>query len=156
MVNTGEISPDFCLPSIDEKQICLSSLKGKWVVLYFYPKDNTSGCTREAMEFTKVLQELRAMGTEVLGVSRDSPASHKKFAEKHGICVALVSDVDHRVTEAYGAWKLKKMYGKEGYGVVRTTFLINPEGRVARIWRSVKVIGHAEEVVSALKSLRGN
>jgi thioredoxin-dependent peroxiredoxin len=153
MINTGEISPDFCLPSSDEKQICLSSLRGKWVVLYFYPKDNTSGCTREAMEFTKVLEEFRAMGAEVLGVSRDSAASHKRFAEKHGICVTLLSDVDHKVTEAYGAWTLKKIYGKEGYGVVRTTFLINPEGRVARIWRSVKVNGHAEEVIGALKSL---
>jgi thioredoxin-dependent peroxiredoxin len=120
-------------------------------VLYFYPKDNTSGCTREAVDFTAALPVLRDLGAEVLGVSRDSPASHRKFTEKHGLKLMLASDQEHKVTEAYGAWALKKMYGKESYGVIRTTFLIDPQGKIAHIWKKVAVKGHADTVVKKLQ-----
>lgn len=153
MVEVGDTAPEFCLPGGDEQEICLKSYQGKWLVLYFYPKDNTSGCIREALDFTAALPALRDLGAEVVGISRDSPASHKKFAEKHGLGVKLASDQDHKVTEAYGAWTLKKMYGKESYGVVRSTFLINPEGKIARIWRKVAVKGHVDAVIKSLQDL---
>ena len=131
MVEIGDAAPQFCLPGTEGQEVCLDDFKGKWLVLYFYPKDNTSGCTREAVDFTLALPTLINLGAEVLGISRDSPASHKKFAEKHDLRIKLASDADHKVTEAYGAWALKKMYGKESYGVVRSTFLIDPQGKVA-------------------------
>ena len=146
MVEVGDMAPEFCLPGGDEQETCLKSYQGKWLVLYFYPKDNTSGCTREAVDFTDALPALRGMGAEVLGISRDSPASHRKFAEQHGLGVKLASDQDHKVTEAYGAWVSQKMYGKESYGVVRSTFLIDPQGKIARIWRKVAVKGHVDAV----------
>ncbi len=155
MVEIGEVAPQFCLPGEGEQEICLSSYQGKWLVLYFYPRDNTSGCTREAVDFTAALPALRELGAEVLGVSRDSPASHTKFAEKHGLGVKLASDQDHKVTDAYGAWALKKMYGKESFGVVRSTILIDPQGKIARIWRKVAVKGHADAVIKALQELKG-
>jgi len=154
MVEVGDFAPDFCLPAGEEKEVCLNSFRGKWVVLYFYPKDNTSGCTQEAMDFTTALDALHALGAEVLGVSRDSLASHEKFAEKHGLKVKLLSDPDHKVMEAYGVWALKKMYGQEKYGVVRSTFLIGPDGLIAHIWRSVKVKGHVETVLRNLEGLQ--
>ena len=153
MVEVGDAAPEFCLPGGDEEEICLKSYQGKWLVLYFYPKDNTSGCTREALDFTAALPALRDLGAEVVGISRDSPASHKKFAEKHGLGVKLASDQDHKVTEAYGAWALKKMYGKESYGVVRSTFLINPQGKIARIWRKVALKGHVDAVIKSMQAL---
>lgn len=155
MVEVGDIAPPFCLPGGDEQEFCLKDFLGKWLVLYFYPRDNTSGCTREAVDFTAALPALRDLGAEVLGVSRDSPASHQRFTKKHGLGVKLASDPDHKVTEAYGAWALKRMYGKESYGVVRSTFLIDPQGKVARIWRKVAVKGHADAVIKALQELKG-
>jgi peroxiredoxin Q/BCP len=131
----------------------LKDYLGKWLVLYFYPRDNTSGCTREAVDFTAALPLLQDLGASVVGVSRDSPASHRKFAEKHGLTVTLASDQDHKVTEAYGAWALKKMYGKESFGTVRSTFLIDPQGKVAHIWKKVSVKGHADAVAKRLKDL---
>ena len=154
MPEVGDVAPQFCLPAGDERETCLDEFVGKWLVLYFYPKDNTGGCTQEAVDFTAALQTLRELGAEVVGISRDSPASHKKFIEKHNLGIALLSDGDHKVTEAYEAWALKKMYGKESYGVIRSTFLIDPEGRIARIWRKVAVKGHVEKVVNALKELK--
>ena len=151
MVEVGDAAPEFCLPGGDEEEICLKSYQGKWLVLYFYPKDNTSGCTREAVDFTAALPALRDLGAEVLGISRDSPASHKKFAEKHGLGMKLASDQDHKVTEAYGAWALKKMYGKESYGVVRSTFLIDQQGKILRIWRKVAIKGHVDAVTRSLQ-----
>ncbi len=159
MVEVGDAAPVFCLPGASNQEIqeiCLESYLGKWLVLYFYPKDNTSGCTREAMDFTAALPQPHELGAEVVGISRDSPASHGKFAEKHGLKVLLLSDQDHKVTEAYGAWALKKMYGKESFGVVRSTFLIDPKGRIARIWRKVKVEGHADIVTKTLRELRSS
>jgi peroxiredoxin Q/BCP len=155
MVEVGDAAPEFCLPASASREVCLESYRGKWLVLYFYPRDNTSGCTREAVDFTAALPELRELGAEVVGISRDSPASHDKFAEKHSLQVVLLSDQDHEVTEAYGAWALKKMYGKESYGVVRSTFLIDPQGRIARVWRKVRVEGHADIVKKTLGELGG-
>lgn len=150
MVEVGDAAPEFCLPAGDEQEICLNSYHGKWVILYFYPKDNTSGCTREAVDFTASLDAIHTLGADVLGISRDTPASHRKFAEKHELEVKLLSDPDHKVIDAYGVWALKKMYGREGYGVIRSTFLIDPDGRITHIWRSVKVKGHVEAVVNTL------
>ena len=154
MVEVGDAAPDFCLPAGEEEEVCLNSFRGKWVVLYFYPKDNTSGCTQEAVDFTTALDALHALGADVLGISRDSLASHRKFAENHGLKVKLLSDSDHKVMEAYGVWALKKMYGQEKYGVVRSTFLIGPDGLIAHVWRSVKVKGHVETVLRNLEGLQ--
>ena len=155
MVEVGDIAPDFCLPMAADREFCLKDREKGWLVLYFYPKDNTSGCTREAVDFTLHQPDFGKLGAEVVGISRDSPASHEKFAAKHGLGVTLLSDPDHLVTEAYGAWALKKMYGKESFGVIRSTFLIDPEGRVAYIWRRVKVDGHANAVIERLQKLQG-
>lgn len=149
----GDAAPGFCLPDQDEREVCFEELSGRWVVLYFYPKDNTSGCTREAVDFTERLKEFRDLGAEVFGVSPDSPKSHRSFREKHRLEVTLLSDPGHRVLEAYGAWGKKRMYGKEYDGVLRSTAIIDPEGKIARIWRKVRVKGHVEEVLEALKSL---
>jgi peroxiredoxin Q/BCP len=154
MVEVGDTAPEFCLPADDEKEVCLNSYRGKWIVLYFYPKDNTSGCTREAVDFTTALDAFHALGVEVLGISRDSSASHRNFAAKHGLKVKLLSDPDHKVMDAYGVWALKKTYGQEKYGVVRTTFLIGPEGLIAHIWRSVKVKGHVETIAKNLEKFQ--
>ena len=142
----GDEAPSFCLPDKDDREICLTDFKGKWIVLYFYPKDNTSGCTREAVEFTGAINEFEKLNSVVLGVSPDSVERHYKFAEKHDLGVTLLSDVEHKVLEAYGVWQQKKMYGREFWGVVRSTFLIDPEGKVAHVWRKVRVKGHVEAV----------
>lgn len=153
MVEAGDYAPPFCLPDQDGREVCLEDLSGRWVVLYFYPRDNTAGCTREALDFTQSLEEFRALGAEVLGISPDSPASHQKFREKHSLSVSLLSDPEHRVLAAYGAWGAKKMYGKEYQGVLRSTAIIDPEGKIARVWRKVRVKGHVEKVEKELKSL---
>ena len=150
MVEVGDLAPKFCLPSSNQSEVCLNSYEGKWVVLYFYPKDNTSGCTREAVDFTSHIEAFHSLYAEIIGISKDSTESHRKFSEKHGLKITLLSDADHKVMEAYGVWALKKMYGKESYGVVRSTFLIDPHGKIARIWRAVKVSGHVEAVFKAL------
>jgi thioredoxin-dependent peroxiredoxin len=152
-IAAGDMAPDFCLPDINDQETCLKSYRGKWVVLYFYPKDNTSGCTREAAMFTAALETLRSLNAEVLGVSRDSTASHRKFAEKHGLGVKLLSDADHKAMESYGSWAKKKMYGRESFGTVRSTFLIDPQGNIAHVWRSVNVKGHVEAVIKTLKDI---
>ncbi len=149
----GEKAPEFCLPNQDGEEVCLNNYKGKWVVLYFYPKDNTSGCTREAKDFTEHLHDFEKLGAVVLGVSPDSVESHKKFREKHSLKVTLLSDPEHKVLEAYGAWGLKKRYGKEYYGVIRSTFIIDPEGKIAYRWYNVRVNGHVEKVKEKLKEL---
>jgi peroxiredoxin Q/BCP len=154
MLEIGDEAPKFCLPDSTEQDICLESYRGKWLVLYFYPKDNTSGCTREAVDFTAAMPKLRDLGAEVVGVSRDSAASHRRFTEKHSLGVKLLSDPDHKVTESYGSWAKKKMYGKEGYGVVRSTFLIDPEGRIMHSWRKVQVKGHADDVIKVLREMK--
>ncbi len=156
MIEIGQKAPEFCLTNSDEVEICLKDLKGKWVVLYFYPKDNTPGCTTEALDFTAHLKEFEELGAVVLGVSPDSCASHKRFIEKKEIKVTLLCDPNKEVLKAYGAWGKKKMYGKEYEGVIRTTYLIDPEGNVVAVWPKVRVKGHVEKVLEKLKELIGH
>ena len=153
-IEIGKQAAPFCLPDADEENVCLNHYSGKWIVLYFYPKDNTSGCTLEAINFTKEIQKFRNLGSEVIGISPDSPKSHCAFRDKHDLKVTLLSDPDQLVLKQYGVWVLKKMYGKEYYGVERCTFLIDPEGVVAAVWRKVKVEGHIQEVMEKLISLK--
>ncbi len=150
----GEMAPEFCLPDAEGKEHCLSDFRGKWVVLYFYPKDNTSGCTKEAIGFTERKRDFEKEGAVIIGISKDSPKSHARFIEKHGLDILLLSDEDHSVIERYGAWGKKKLYGKEHWGTVRSTFLIDPKGKVVSEWRKVKVAGHADEVLNALRDLK--
>jgi peroxiredoxin Q/BCP len=152
-LKTGNKAPEFALPDQDESRVSLKDYKGQWVVLYFYPKDNTSGCTVEAEDFTKELKKFEKLGAIVLGVSPDSPKSHRKFIDSKKLKITLLSDPDHKVLDKYGAWQLKKSYGREYYGVVRSTFLIDPQGKVARAWEKVKVKGHVDEVKNRLKEL---
>ncbi len=153
MIENGKKAPDFELPDSDGKMVELSSLKGHEVVVYFYPKDDTAGCTAEAKDFTCLAAAFEQAGVIVLGISPDSPASHAKFARKHALGVRLLADEDHSVAERYGVWVEKSMYGRRFMGVERATFLIDRAGKVARMWRRVKVPGHAEEVLAAARSL---
>ena len=146
-------APQFTLPDQDDKQISLKDLKGQWVVLYFYPKDCTSGCTKEALDFTSLISEFEAADAIVLGISPDSEKSHKKFSDKHDLKLKLLADVDKKAAEAYEVWVEKSMYGRKYMGVERSTFLIDKTGKVARAWRKVKVPGHASEVLAAVKEL---
>ena len=153
MIEIGQPAPDFILPQDGGADIALSSLQGGPVVLYFYPRDDTSGCTLEALDFTAQSAEFAAAGARVLGVSKDSVASHGKFRAKHGLGIALLSDAEGDVCERYGVWVEKNMYGKKSMGIERATFLIDREGKVARIWRKVKVDGHVAEVLEAVRAL---
>ena len=153
-LSAGDRAPDFCLPNQNDQEVCLGDLSGKWVVLYFYPKDNTSGCTREAVDFTSHVENFEEIGAIVVGISPDSTKSHRSFIEKEGLKLQLLSDGKHEVLEKYGVWQLKKMYGKEYMGVVRSTFLLNPNGKVAHVWRKVRVKGHVDEVLETLKKLK--
>ncbi len=154
MIEIGEKAKDFCLPNQDEVDICLRDLKGKWVVLYFYPKDNTPGCTTEACDFTQSLPDFEELDAVILGVSPDSPKKHRNFIEKKALKITLLSDEDKKVLQEYGVWQLKKMYGREYMGVVRTTYLIDPEGKVAYRWDKVKVKGHVQAVKEKLEKMR--
>ncbi len=154
MIEIGEKAKDFCLPNQDEVDICLRDLKGKWVVLYFYPKDNTPGCTTEACDFTQSLPDFEELDAVILGVSPDSPKKHRNFIEKKALKITLLSDEDKKVLQEYGVWQLKKMYGREYMGVVRTTYLIDPEGKVVYRWDKVKVKRHVEKVKEKLEELK--
>jgi thioredoxin-dependent peroxiredoxin len=154
MLETGQIAPDFSLPRDGGGTVSLASLKGKAVVLYFYPKDDTSGCTLEAKDFNTMKAEFGKAGAEIVGVSPDSVASHDKFKAKYGLDFALAADESKDMLGAYGVWVEKSMYGRKYMGVERTTILIDRDGRIARIWPKVKVPGHAEEVLSAVQALR--
>lgn len=149
----GENAPDFRLPRNGGGDVALSDLKGKKVVLYFYPKDDTSGCTAEAIDFSALGAQFEEANTVVIGISPDSVKSHDKFAAKHSLTVMLAADEEKSAAEAYGVWKEKSMYGKKYMGVERTTFLISQDGKVAKIWNKVKVAGHAQEVLEEAKSL---
>jgi len=155
MLEAGELAPDFALPDQEGRLHRLSDYRGRWVVLYFYPKDDTPGCTKEACGFRDEKGRLEELGAVVLGVSADDVESHKRFAEKYRLNFPLLSDPDKEAIRAYGAWGKKTLYGKEYEGVLRQTFLIDPEGRVAKVWRKVSPEGHAEEVAQALEALRG-
>jgi peroxiredoxin Q/BCP len=153
MVREGDIAPDFALPTDSGEKIKLSQLRGKQVVLYFYPKDDTSGCTVEAKDFSSLAADFRTAKTHIIGVSPDSVESHAKFRKKHGLDVQLAADGDKAVANAYGVWVEKSMYGRKYMGVERSTFLIDKAGRIAKSWRKVKVPGHAAEVLAAAQDL---
>jgi thioredoxin-dependent peroxiredoxin len=155
MVEDGKTAPDFELPADDGKTLKLSKLKGKAVVVYFYPKDDTSGCTVEAKDFTALAGQFEAAGASVIGISPDSVASHQKFVKKHSLGIRLAADEEKSVATAYGVWVEKSMYGKKYMGVERSTFLVDKTGKITRSWRKVKVPGHADEVLSAVKALKG-
>lgn len=152
-IKEGNDAPEFTLPDKDNKLISLKEFKGKYVILYFYPADNTPACTTEAIGFTGILPALEKLDAVVIGISPDSPESHAKFIEKKNLKVILLSDVDNKVIKKYGKWGKKKFRGKEYIGVIRSTFLIDPEGKVAHIWPKVSVKGHPEEVESILRNL---
>ncbi|MDF2811590.1 MAG: peroxiredoxin [Microvirga sp.] len=149
----GDDAPAFTLPATDGRELTLDSLKGKKVVLYFYPKDDTSGCTLEAKNFQALKSEFEATGTEIIGVSPDAMKSHDKFRSKYGLDFALASDEGKSMLEAYGVWAEKSMYGRKYMGVERTTMLIDRNGKIARVWEKVKVPDHAEEVLAAARAL---
>jgi peroxiredoxin Q/BCP len=153
MLREGDKAPDFELPTESDDKLKLSGFKGKAVVLYFYPKDDTSGCTLEAKDFSRFAPDFRKTGVEVIGLSPDSVESHQKFTRKYGLAVRLAADEDKAVATAYGVWVEKSMYGRKYMGVERSTFLIDKTGRIAKIWRKVKVAGHAEEVLAAARAL---
>ncbi|MFX0010592.1 MAG: thioredoxin-dependent thiol peroxidase [Candidatus Hermodarchaeota archaeon] len=149
----GDLAPNFCLPDKDHKELCLKDFKGKFVIVYFYPADNTPGCTTEAIGFTDILPEFQKLDAKVVGISPDSPQSHAKFIEKKNLKVTLLSDENKDVLKKYGVWGPKKFRGKSYIGVIRSTFLIDPEGKIAHIWPKVSVNGHAEEVKIKLTEL---
>jgi peroxiredoxin Q/BCP len=151
MLKPGAVAPDFSLAADDGKAVALKDLRGKPVVLYFYPKDDTPGCTKEACQFRDSWKDVQQTGAVVLGVSPDSVTSHQKFKQKYSLPFPLLADVDHQVASAYGAWGEKSMYGKKYQGILRTTYLIDRTGRIARVFENVKPEGHAAEVVAALR-----
>lgn len=153
MIDAGQPAPDFTLPRTDGGKVSLSAQRPRPVVVYFYPKADTPGCTTEALDFTALLPAFDAAGAAVIGISKDPVAAHEKFAKKHGLGVILASDADNDTCERYGVWGEKKMYGRTFMGIERATFLIDGEGIVRRCWPKVKVTGHAEEVLAAVQAL---
>ena len=153
MLEEGSLAPDFTLPTDSGTDLRLSSLRGRPAVVYFYPKDDTSGCTREAKDFTALAADFAALGVPVVGISPDPVKSKQKFRDKHGLSVTLAADAERSVVAAWGVWVEKSMYGRKYMGVERTTFLLDAAGLVARVWRKVKVPGHAEAVLAAARAL---
>jgi thioredoxin-dependent peroxiredoxin len=151
-IDIGKMAPDFKLKTDGGGEVSLKSLRGQKIVLYFYPKDDTSGCTREACDFRDAMARIEKAGATVIGVSPDNVERHDKFKAKYDLPFRLAADVDHKVALAYGVWVEKSMYGRKYMGIDRSTFLIDGEGRLARIWSKVKVPGHVEEVLAALRS----
>ena len=154
MLKIGDKVPDFCLPNQDEEEICLRDIKGRWIVFYFYPKDNTPGCSTEACDFTAALPDFEGLDAIVLGVSPDSPQKHRNFIEKKDLKVTLLADEDKELCHLFGVWQLKKFMGKEYMGVVRSTFILDPHGKIAAMWNNVKVKGHVGEVKAKLEELQ--
>jgi thioredoxin-dependent peroxiredoxin len=153
MLSEGDAAPGFKLPRDGGEMVELGQFRGKPVVVYFYPKDDTSGCTLQAVGFSEQIAAFREAGAEVIGISPDSIKSHDKFKKKHELKVLLLADEEKSAIEAYGVWAEKKMYGRSYMGVDRSTFLIGKDGKVKRIWRGVKVPGHVDEVLAAVKAL---
>lgn len=151
----GDPAPDFDLPTDAGGRVTSAALRGRPYVLYFYPKDDTSGCTKEAIGFTERYPELRKLGVEVVGVSKDSAASHDRFKKKYGLAFPLAADEEGKLVEAFGSWVEKSMYGRKYMGIDRSTFLVGADGRIVRAWRGVKVPGHVEEVLEAARALSG-
>ena len=153
MLNVGDAVPDVTLTGMDGEPLSLTAFRGNKLVLYFYPKDDTTGCTREAQDFSALADAFAADGTWVIGVSKDSPARHRKFIDKYDLKLSLATDPDGSVCEAFGTWVEKSMYGRKYMGIERSTFLVDRDGIVKRIWRKVSVPGHAEEVLAAAREL---
>lgn len=149
----GQPAPNFSTPDQNGNLVSLGDFNNQWIVIYFYPKDDTPGCTTEAKDFTDLHQEFSKLGAKILGVSPDSGKAHCKFIDKYSLSFTLLSDPEHTLIEAYGAWRLKKFMGKEYMGVARSTFLISPDGIVAYAWPNVKAKGHAQAVLQKLKEL---
>lgn len=154
MVQLESMAPDFCLPNQDDVEICLRDLRGKWIVLYFYPKDNTPGCTTEACDFSEAAPDFSTLNAVIIGVSADSTAKHRDFIDKKDLSITLLSDESTSMMQEYGVWALKKNYGKEYMGIVRSTLIINPEGVIKAVWKSVKVKEHARIVKEKLETLQ--
>ena len=153
MLNEGDIVPDVTLLGLEGQTISPADFRGQKLVIYFYPKDDTSGCTKEALAFSALAAEFEKEGTWILGVSKDDPARHRKFIDKHDLRIALATDADGCACDAFGTWVEKNMYGRKYMGIERSTFLVDRDGRIERIWRRVKVPGHAEEVLMAAREL---
>ncbi|SHO81458.1 Thiol peroxidase, Bcp-type [hydrothermal vent metagenome] len=156
MLEIDDNAPSFCLPNQDKEEICLRDLAGKWVVLYFYPRDNTPGCTTEACDFTNSIDEFEELDAIVLGVSPDTPKKHRNFIDKKELKVTLLADEDKSVAQDYGVWQLKKFMGRESMGIVRSTFIISPDGKISALWRKVRVKGHINSVKDKLEELTKN
>lgn len=154
MLSAGDKAPQFTLNDGDGNKVKLSDFKGKKVVLYFYPKDLTPGCTIEACAFRDDIGGIKKLGAVVLGVSADNEKTHQKFTAKHGLNFPLLADVNHEMSEKYGAWQEKSMYGRKYWGIARITYLIDENGKIAKVWPKVKPDGHSQEVIEAIKSLR--
>lgn len=152
-LSTGDPAPAFSLPRDGGETVSLADFAGKALVIFFYPRDDTSGCTKEAVAFTGLKDAFEAAGAAVIGVSKDSVQKHEKFIAKHDLGIPLLSDENGDMCETYGAWVEKNMYGKKYMGIERSTFLVAPDGTLAQVWRKVKVPGHAEEVLDAVKAL---
>jgi len=155
MLEIGDVIPAFCLPNQDEEEICFRDIKGRWAVIYFYPKDNTPGCTTEACAFTEALPDFSKLESIILGVSPDSPKKHRNFIEKKSLKITLLADEDKSLCKSFGVWQLKKFMGREYMGVVRSTFIIAPDGTLAYKWEKVKVKNHVAEVKEKLVELQG-
>jgi len=167
MLEVGSKAPAFCILNQDDVEICLRDISGRWIVLYFYPRDNTPGCTTQACDFTEALPHFDDLDAVILGVSPDTPAKHRNFIEKKNLEITLLADVDKKTCQDYGVWQLKKFMGKESMGVVRSTFIIDPEGNIAAVWEKVsvrkkkKIAGetvellHVDEVKETLEKLQG-
>ena len=153
MPDISQPAPDFTLPVTGGEDVTLSALQGKSVVLFFYPRDDTPGCTKESIGFSEHLDAFKEADALVFGISRDTMAKHDKFTAKHDLTVPLLADVEGTVTESYGVWVEKNMYGKKSMGIECATYLIDPKGNIANIWRKVKVPGHVEEVLEAVRAL---
>jgi len=153
MIEQGEMAPDVTLRMSDEREVKLSEWRGRPLLLYFYPKDDTPGCTKEALQFSELAGAFSKAGVAVRGVSKDPPSKHRKFAEKYDLRVQLATDFDNSVTDAFGVWVEKNMYGRKYMGIQRATFLIDATGRVARVWPKVKVAGHGQDVYEAVQVL---
>jgi peroxiredoxin Q/BCP len=153
MLELNELAPDFTLLDQNGNQHKLSDYRGKKVILYFYPKDDTPGCTTEACQFNEILPNFQGTEAVVLGISADTPESHKKFAEKYNLNFTLLSDPEKEVIQKYGVWKEKNMYGKKTFGIVRTTIIIDEEGKIRKIYNNVKADGHAQKVIEDIKTL---
>ncbi len=154
MVQIDNVALDFCLPNQDDVEICLRDLRGKWIVLYFYPKDSTPGCTTEACDFSDAAPDFSMLNAIIIGISADSTKKHRDFIEKKDLSVTLLSDESTSMLQEYGIWQLKKNYGKEYMGIVRTTLIIDPQGVIKAIWKNVKVKGHVDEVGEKLEMLQ--